>query len=103
MTLLKIIICSYALLMIIASSQSLIKDHDTDKMFHFINLIISIALIVSLVIVPKTYLVVPVAFVLVGYQILAIYRGVSLHSFHWQHHVVRLILTVALILTLVYI
>ena len=37
MIFLKTIIGIYALLMIIASTQSLIKEHDTNKKFHYIN------------------------------------------------------------------
>ncbi|MCT3070257.1 hypothetical protein EFN45_09210 [Leuconostoc citreum] len=100
MIFLKTIIGIYALLMIIASTQSLIKDHDTNKKFHYINFVISIALLVSLIFMPRYYLIISIPILLIGYQILAIYRGLSTNSFHWQHHIARLSITIVMIMLL---
>ncbi|AOT57139.1 hypothetical protein DFP99_1128 [Weissella soli] len=103
MIIIRVLIGIYALLMIIASVQSLISEKDTDREFHYINFLISIALIISLIYVSEPYIVIPVSISLIGYQALALYRGVSTHSFHWQHHVVRLIITIILITILLFI
>jgi len=100
MIFLKTIIGIYALLMIIASTQSLIKEHDTNKKFHYINFIISIALILSLIFMSRYYLIISVPILLIGYQILAIYRGLSTNSFHWQHHITSLCITTIIIILL---
>jgi hypothetical protein len=102
MILLKIIIGIYALLMIIASLQSLSKErNDQDKkLFHYINFTISAVLIVFLIFIPQNYLILFVSVLLIGYQILAIYRGLSTHSFHLQHHIIRFLITIVLIIAL---
>lgn len=98
MVFLKIIIGVYALLMIAASVQSMVKEHDTKKTFHYINFLISLCLVLSLIFATHYYLIFSVSILLIGYQILAMYRGVSTHSLHWQHHIVRLIATIAIII-----
>lgn len=68
MIIIRVLIGIYALLMIIASVQSLISEKDTDREFHYINFLISIALIISLIYVSEPYIVISVSISLIGYQ-----------------------------------
>jgi hypothetical protein len=83
MVVLKIIIGVYALLMIAASAQNMVKEHDTKKTFHCMNFLVSLCLILSLIFTEGYCLVFSVSMLLIGYQVLPVYRGVSTHSFHW--------------------
>lgn len=56
--------------------------HEED--FSLYKFLPSLCLIVALIFATQSYLVFSVSMLLIGYQVLAIYRGVSTHSLHWE-------------------
>lgn len=99
----KIFLGIYSFLMLSASILIISKESKklTSSMFHIYNITFSIIFILSIFILPWNFFVIVAIIILVLYQLLAIYRGTSMHDFHWEHHIIRLVITLIFIIFLI--
>ena len=102
----KIFLGIYSFLMLSASILIISKESKeskklTSSMFHIYNITFSIIFILSIFILPWNFFVIVAIIILVLYQLLAIYRGTSMHDFLLEHHIIRLVITLIFIIFLI--
>ncbi|CAH0417823.1 hypothetical protein [Periweissella ghanensis] len=97
MLMLRILIGLYALLMLFAGFQVLIKE---ENKLYIIHIMVSLITLISAFFANWQLFTIVAIAAIIAYQLLALYRGLTTF-FHWQHHVIRLIISVAVIVLLV--
>lgn len=97
MIVIKIIICLYALLMLLAA----IQDFKNNKIFSMLIITTTLVIIVSFFLPTVLFQVLSVAGLII-FQIMAIYHGLAQHNFHLVHHMIRLMVTVTMILAVLF-
>ncbi|MBS9336245.1 hypothetical protein [Fructobacillus papyrifericola] len=96
---LRILIAIYAVLMLVATTQSIKKNQKGQLLLNVLNIMVSVILLLG-VLCNWFYFTVIAAVSLIAYQALAISRGFSLHDFHLKHHLVRLCVTGLILIAL---
>lgn len=97
MIVMRSIMLVYAVLMLLTATTTLIKEEDKGLIINIIaSLLIGWAVFFAIWSLFKTLAII----VILIYQILAIYRGVSKGYVHWNHHIIRGIISIVLIILL---
>lgn len=92
----RIIIDLYAILMIVASFQSIHNNPKQSIPFHLINLFISLLILSTSFFKLKIFIIGSIIGI-IGYQLTAIYRGISTNNLHIRHHIIRAVISFILI------
>ena len=95
----RVILAIYASLMMLATWQASRMPSSKESELSWLNYLTDISAIVLLIatFLSRSTFVTLAILSLVAFQVLAILRGKLQGNFHWQHHVVRLVITVCLI------
>lgn len=97
MIILRILIGLYALAMLFAGFQVLIKE---ENKLYIIHIVVSLLTLISVFFANWQLFTIVAITAIVAYQLLALYRGLTTF-FHWQHHVIRLIISAIFIFLIV--
>ncbi|CAK1246887.1 hypothetical protein [Fructobacillus fructosus] len=89
----RVLLAIYASLMMLATWQT--KKTNLSWLNYLTNLVAIVLLVATFLAWPNFVILSILS--LVAFQILAVVRGLLLHDFHWQHHLVRLLVTIVLI------
>ncbi|WP_338347961.1 hypothetical protein [Fructobacillus tropaeoli] len=98
----RILLGLYALLMIVASIQSIRLEKRQGWFWHSLNLILNMALIVLVAFAHRMFFQVGSIAILVSLQGLTFYRGFSSGKINWRHHLIRLLWTAFLIVLIIF-